>query len=335
MKKDNFIEGICPITGKKDLLIKGRNPLIPPIGLTQVMKTLDAEKIEDVDLFCRTLDIPFDPNLWIKIVAEDKGNPFYEYTNLICQEDGTYKIENKNTWLATTKEWARIRKQRDIINNIDPIKRAYEQRAGLIWGMQYSFTELVELDSLYTQSLQANNITNPLQKKSLKTILKIMIDMDKAILNHDSSELKSLTSAFKTLATTAQLDEMIDNTKTEDLTTLAELVEFIENSGFEMPFYDGRDKDAIDMAISNIQESNARLVRDATGLGPLLEDLTQKYKEQKEKKAEEKAFEAIPFEEVAKRYTDNTAGLDIEAEDDLFAATESDDEIVGQKFEEE
>ena len=70
------------------------------------------------------------------------------------------------------------------------MKDAYILREGITWGHQYSFEELIELDSLYIQSIQANRITNPLQKKSLKTLLKVMVDMDKAILNHDSTELK-------------------------------------------------------------------------------------------------------------------------------------------------
>ena len=71
-----------------------------------------------------------------------------------------------------------------------------------------------------------------------------MADMDNAITLKDATELKNLASTYKTLAATAQLSEMIEKTKTDDITTLAEVAETLEANGFIMPYYHGEEKDA-------------------------------------------------------------------------------------------
>ena len=43
-----------------------------------------------------------------------------------------------------------------------------------IWAYTgYTFEELIQLDSVYSRTLKANNITNPLQKEAVKTLCKI------------------------------------------------------------------------------------------------------------------------------------------------------------------
>ena len=130
--------------------------------------------------------------------------------------------------------WSRMKTQTAIMAKIEPFKNSYVERESLIWGEQYDFAQLLELDSLYIQTLQANKITNPLQKKALRTLLKVMMDMDQAIVEHDPTTLKALSSSFQTLSKTAQLDQMIEESKTEDLTTLSEVAELLEREGFEI-----------------------------------------------------------------------------------------------------
>lgn len=307
------------------------NPIVIPVCFDCIQKELKYNSIKDADVFCRTYNIPFDPELWMRMADQLKGETFREYAAAFFTEAGVYKSENGDTWDKVNSEWTRIKKQRDILDAITPIKEAYIERESLVWGSQYSFQELIELDSLYTQSIQANNITNPLQKKSLKTLLKVMVDMDKAILQHDSGELKNLSSTYSTLAKTAQLDEMIEDTHTDDITTLAEVTDVLENAGFDMPFYDGAARDAIDMAIQNIQESNSRTIKDSTGLGPLIEELMEKKRVQDAAKMNHDAISKTSLSTMEEIYKDPIDGFDIASE----IAEEDDNTITDEKFEED
>jgi hypothetical protein len=205
-----------------------------------------------------------------------------------------------------------MKTQAAIMAKIEPFKNSYVERESLIWGEQYDFSQLLELDSLYIQTLQANKITNPLQKKALRTLLKVMMDMDQAIVEHDPNTLKALSSSFQTLSKTAQLDQMIEESKTEDLTTLAEVAELLEREGFEMPYYDGGDRDAIDFAIKNIQETNAILIKEATGLGAQIESMTNRLKIEQEIQKSEEATEKLTVEEIIGNYEN----MEVAEEDD-------------------
>ena len=213
-----------------------------------------------------------------------------------------------------------MKTQAAIMTKIEPFKNSYIQREGLIWGEQYDFAQLLELDSLYIQTLQANKITNPLQKKALRTLLKVMMDMDQAILEHDPNTLKALSSSFQTLSKTAQLDQMIEESKTEDLTTLAEVAELLERDGFEMPYYDGGDRDAIDFAIKNIQETSAALIKEATGLTAQIESIVNRKKMEKELSRTDEATSEISIEDLMQNY------------EELEVAEEADETVLEEDF---
>jgi hypothetical protein len=65
----------------------------------------------------------------------------------------------------------------------------------LKWGEQYTFEEIIKLDSIYSRTLKANNITNPMQKEAVKTLCKLQIEMDEAIRAKDAKAIKDFSGA--------------------------------------------------------------------------------------------------------------------------------------------
>lgn len=106
--------------------------------------------------------------------------------------------------------------------------------------------------------------------------------MDEAIRAKDAKAIKDFSSAWSTFAKQADLETMIQETKTDDITTVAELYDYMEKQGFRFKFYDGFDRDEVDACIKDIQETNRQLVLESTGLQPLLEQLAKKRIEQAE-----------------------------------------------------
>lgn len=83
----------------------------------------------------------------------------------------------------------------EIIGRLKPIKESYMDRGRLKWGEQYTFEELIKLDSIYSKTLKANRITNPLQKEAVKTLCKLQIEMDEAIRAKDAKAIRDFSSA--------------------------------------------------------------------------------------------------------------------------------------------
>jgi hypothetical protein len=81
------------------------------------------------------------------------------------------------------------------LRKIAPIKDSYIERGWLKWGEQYTFEELIKLDSIYSRTLKANNITNPMQKEAVKMLCKLQIEMDEAIRAKDAKAIKDFSSA--------------------------------------------------------------------------------------------------------------------------------------------
>ena len=117
---------------------------------------------------------------------------------------------------------------------------------------------------------------------------------------------------------------MINETKTDDITTVAELFKFMEDNGFQFKFYDGYDRDEVDRTIKDINETNRRLILESTGLQPLLEEMARKRMETAE-------------EEKTKEIVENTTLQDLlnYSAEDTDIATESDEDVLNEQFDDD
>ncbi len=336
-----WTKAICPQCGREKELMSSNNPLTgTPICYDCINKQLDYKNIEHAEFFCRTYNLPWDPEVWLSLSDTYAEGVFKEYTlgmlqKLEYQPNLRYSATTHDLWSRTNKEWEKCRSFTEIIEKLKPIKESYIMRGKLKWGEQYTFEELIKLDSIYTRTLKANNITNPLQKESVKTLCKLQIEMDEAIRAKDAKAIKDFSSAWSTFAKQADLETMIQETKTDEITTVAELYDYMERSGFKFRFYDNNDRDEVDFTIKDIQETNRALVLEATGLQPLLEQLAKKRLEQAEEEQAaiatnntplDELLEAMPDENNIEVESDNTAtdydfSEDAEDDDSTLAAT--------------
>ena len=204
-------------------------------------------------------------------------------------------------------------------------------RGRLKWGDQYTFEELIQLDQLYTRTIKANNIISPMQKVAVKTLCQLQMKVNQAIRLEDSKALKEYSSAWSTFAKQANLEEMINEAKTEDITTVAELYQYMEDQGFIFKYYQGDCKDEIDFAIKDIQDTNRRLILESTGLQAQLEEMIR----QRTVSAEEEYAAKVMNDGITAE--EGTTGLqdllNFKAEDAPIE-TESDDDVLGLDFSE-
>lgn len=204
-------------------------------------------------------------------------------------------------------------------------------RGRLKWGDQYTFEELIQLDQLYTRTIKANNIISPMQKVAVKTLCQLQMKVNQAIRLEDSKALKEYSSAWSTFAKQANLEEMINEAKTEDITTVAELYQYMEDQGFIFKYFQGDCKDEIDFAIKDIQDTNRRLILESTGLQTQLEEMIR----QRTVSAEEEYAAKVMNNGITAE--GGTTGLqdllNFKAED-VPIDTESDDEVLGLDFSE-
>ncbi len=312
----------CPKCGRISRLMFSNNPLSGnTICFDCIKSNLSYSNIEHADFFCRTYNLPFDPAIWMELGKDCGDNVFEQYTGAVLADEAYkpnlyYESSTKDLWAKINKEWEKTRSFGEILNKLVPIKESYIERGRLKWGEQYDFGEIIKLDSIYTRTLKANNITNPMQKEAVKTLCKLQIEMDEAIRAKDAKAIKDFSSAWSTFAKQADLETMISETKTDDITTVAELYQYMEDNGFKFKFHDGYDRDEVDRALTDIKESNRRLILESTGLQPLLEDMMKKQQERNEATYAE---QITSKESLADLLNFEAEDAEIETEDDEAA----------------
>ena len=316
-----FKRGTCPKCGRRNVeLMLSNNPLSGgTICFDCIKDNLNHNSVEHADFFCRTYNLPFMPELWVETSNNFGPDVFKEYAALVLADGRNkpnlaYDSSTKDLWARVNKEWEKCRSFIEVLRKIKPIRDSYVDRGRLKWGEQYTFEEIIKLDSIYSRTLKANNITNPMQKEAVKTLCKLQIEMDEAIRMKDAKAIKDFSGAWSTFAKQADLETMINETKTDDITTVAELYDYMERSGFKFKFYDGFDRDEVDRAIKDIQDANRRLILESTGLQPLLEEMARKRMQTVEEEATNEIINGdVTLQEMLDfKATDN----DIEQEDD-------------------
>lgn len=163
-----------------------------------------------------------------------------------------------------------------------------------------------------------------MQKEAVKTLCKLQIELDEAIRAKDPKAIKDFSAAYSTFAKQADLETMINQTKTDDITTVAELYQYMEDQGFVFRFHDDFDRDEVDRAITDIQEANRRLILESTGLESLLEEMIRQAQRSREEEYTQNVIENSQLKEL----------LDFKPEDG-DVAVESDEEAMNMDFNDE
>jgi len=317
----------CSKCGKNHTILPSNNPLLPEICTQCIIETFDYKNIEHADFFCRTYNIPFDPNVWIKMSSELKQNVFKEYTLTHITEEQEYEHVSLNTWKDLNEQWGLVQTHEELIARIRPIKEGYMLRNQIKWGSNYTFEELITLENLYINTLKANDVSNPMQKDAIKKACKMSVALDRSIVNGDSKEINELSKAYQNFVKTAKIDDLITASSQDVIANVAQLVKFIEDQGYEFEYYDNVDRDIVDKSMKDIQQFLQRLVIDATGLESVFETINSALKTEDALKKDAESYEKVPLEELyAKALEQQSEDFDQELESEELEIGDDDDE---------
>lgn len=325
-----FRNGRCPKCGKLSEIIYSNNPLVSGICEKCISDNLDASDLTQADFFCRTYNIPFKPDDWVRLYEKCGDGVYKQYIKLFFgQHEDTlyYQQATKDWWTELNEEWATCQTFEQLLAKIEPIKQKFIDRNRVKWGSNYSFEEYVQLENLLTSTLRANDISNPLQIDAIKKACRISVELDKAIEAGDSKGIKELSSAYSAFTKTAQIDTVIEASNNEVIATVADLADYIEQCGGKFHYYDNVERDIVDKTINDIKEYNRKLVLDATGLDATLETIMESYHRQVEEQATDHATSLVTLEDIVNEQRAGNSQFDRELEaETLIDVNMGDDE---------
>lgn len=317
----------CPKCGRLAETIVSNNPIAAGICFKCIAQEIDYNNLVQADFFCRTYNFPFDPNKWLSLVEKCGENVFKEYTKQFFETNNDnlyYKNFTADLWKKVNEEWQSCITFEEILSKVEKVKNSFMNRCKIKWGGNYTFEEYVQLENLLTSTLQANDITNPLQIDAIKKSCRISIELDKVILEGDSKGIQELSKAYANFTKTAQIDAVIAAANKEVIDTVASLAEYIEECGGQFTYYDNVDRDIVDKTIKDLKEYIRVLVQDSTGLTNVLESITTSYKSSLEQKATDDAVSNLSLEDIINNHT---PGANADFDKDLAEETLDDIEL--------
>lgn len=297
--------GKCASCGKLVEILPTNNPIGGNLCLDCLFKQINPRNLEQANFFCRTYNVPFRPELWTELQERLGSNKaiFAAYLERWAEQNPDTQVmwaegRTKDLWTEVNAEWERCNTFAELLANIEPVKEQFMRRAKIKWGGEYSFEEYVQLDSLLVSTLRAGDITNPLQIDAIKKAARISIQLDQAILAGDAKGIKDLTSAYSTFTKTAQIDEVIQTSNKDVISTVSDLGDYIEQCGGQFRYYDGVERDIVDKTIADFKEYIRVLVQDCTGLSATLESISRSYAQKVEENATDEATSELSLEDL-------------------------------------
>ena len=216
---------------------------------------------------------------------EDKNNLYYQ--------DSTADV-----WKEANEEFSKLLEHKTLLEAIEPVKKDFITRGQIKWG-NYTFTELIQLENLFNQTIDTFDINNPFQIESVKKACKLSVAIDRAIAGgDDTKDVSALISSYNAVLKTAKIEDMIDSANTDVIRNVSDLVQYLEENNFEFEYYDKVERDIVDQTINVLKEHTTNLVLESTGLEATLNQIKESYEAQKQMEADSSAFRALPLEEL-------------------------------------
>lgn len=217
----------------------------------------------------------------------------------------------------------------ELLAMMAPLRENYVLRNKIKWGQKYSFDELIALESLFNQTMAANDISNPMQIDAVKKAVKMSISLDQAIMSGDAKEINDLSRAYQNFVKTAKIDELITEASEDVISTVADLVDYLEKNGFKFNYYDNVNRDIVDKSLEDIKQYIRRLVLDTSGaqLESVFESIDNALRVEKETKESAASYEKVPLEDLYQQALERRE----EILEDEYAAEEQDEVIFDEE----
>ena len=276
---------------------------------------------EEVDRFCRSIDIPFIPREFERQHAAlgDDVLPAYAKYFKGSEYEGL-------GWRDYFNEYVELREKGRLDEELPTISDSYYQDLALRWGLNYDHEQLVYLENLYKGLLATQNVNGALQTDQAQKLCKISLQIDERI--RADADFDKLMGTYEKMTKVA--DFTPKNAKTDaDFSSFGEVAAWLEKRGWINKYYDDANKDIVDEVIHSNQAFIQRLYTNETGIGDEITERIEQIKlaatlDSKDNDLERKRFENDPFfdlSEVKQEEHDNEAYEELFVDDALSSDT--------------
>ena len=226
-----------------------------------VISAVDGNNLNQVDRFLQHCNIAFMPNEWRKIWKREGDAAFKKYTNIYFDLK-----KAKYDWGEQNEKLMELAKQGLATSQLEELEPEFLDKLKVEWG-DLPKLDLLRLEKFFNSSLNDYNVQTEAQRDMLRKVCRLSVliddDLSEGIVDKNKIQQydKLMNSALKTL----------EQTQGDGITSVSEVIEFIEANGFQPKFYNDTPRDEIDELEKNIQEYLRDLVLGEVNLTELYE----------------------------------------------------------------
>lgn len=231
----------------------------------------DLSKLDEVDRLLQYLNFAFDPNGWQKVYSRNKDNPIQAIRTYIHQLGDTPYA--KLSWVEQQHKLLEIADSGLQDYELDELKPSFIKEMKKEWG-DLPIDSLLQLEGMYCNNLQDYDAITSQHKDLLKKTSQISFLLGKKL---EIGEIdKDQISAYNTFLSAVDKQLQPANGGT-NMSSIGQLVEFIERNGFkpnpqiEVPL------DELDMIEENLFAYQRALINNDPGIADLYEQRKRLY----------------------------------------------------------
>lgn len=220
---------------------------------------------DEINILCQTLNIPFVPKEFERLHDINGDDAFPVYVKEF-QEAQYERLQ----WREYNEAYTQL-KQKDLIaRELPKLRESYFEDLGLKWGQNYDEEDLIYLENLYNGLLASQHIEGALQADQAQKLCKMSLQINERIIaGLDFDKLMSSYEKLSKIANIVPSNAKMDN----DLSSVGEIVAWLEKRGWINKWYDGGNHDILDEVIHSMQAYVQRLYIDEPGIG---EEITER-----------------------------------------------------------
>lgn len=161
------------------------------------------------------------------------------------------------------------------------------------WGKSYSLEDLVRMETLYQETAESFDVSNPNHKDYLKKICKASLQLDRSLDYGDSDSAAKYGRMYDMLNKSAKFTAASNKVdKEEYIGSVGELVAICEKEGFIPRYHNEENKDIVDKTLEDMNNYVKKLISNEMNLADLIDASIQMIAAE-EVKAKQEAEEAL------------------------------------------
>ena len=144
------------------------------------------------------------------------------------------------------------------------------------WGKSYSLEDLVRMETLYQETAESFDVSNPNHKDYLKKICKASLQLDRSLDYGDADSAAKYSRMYDMMNKSAKFTAASNKVEKEEyIGSVGELVAICEKEGFIPRYHNDEQKDIVDKTLEDMNNYVEKLISNEMNLSDLVEAAIQ------------------------------------------------------------